>query len=59
MSKRVAVIDEWSATKPGDRATVVAKFETVKEASEYIGHLPNVDDVETGRYGIDAPEDLA
>lgn len=56
MNKRVLVVDEWSATQPGERAAVIGKFSTPEEASTFIGTLPNVEDVEAGRYGIDAPE---
>lgn len=50
----VYVVDEWSGPNPGDHLTVVAKFNTVSEAEQFIGELPNVDEVEDGRYGIDA-----
>lgn len=52
----VAVIDEESASKPGEQFTILARFATIKEAEEWIGSQPDKDKVARGGYGIDAPE---
>lgn len=53
----VAVVDEESASRPGDRVKVIARFATVQEAEEYVGSLPDRAKVERGGYGIDDDKD--
>ena len=52
---RFTVVDLDSASKPGEIYTVVTRFDTLAEAEAYVAHLPNTEDVERGRYGIDGP----
>lgn len=47
----VALVDEQAEGGP----TVIARFETLAEAEQYVETLPGV---ELGRYGIDAPEEM-
>jgi delta-aminolevulinic acid dehydratase/porphobilinogen synthase len=56
--KRVAVVDNESATKPGGHCTVLKRFGTVKEAETWIAALPDAAKVARGGYGIDAPEEM-
>lgn len=48
------VIDMDSASEPGDKFTVVGRFESEQEASEWIGRQDPAK-VERGGFGIDAP----
>lgn len=52
-----AIVDLDSASKPGDRYVVVARRDTLAEAERYVAELPNVADVERGRYAIDGPSE--
>lgn len=54
----VAVIDEESASKPGERLTVLKRFATIREAETWIGEQPDKAKVQRGGYGIDAPETM-
>jgi hypothetical protein len=60
MRKQVTITDEESATKPGDRLRVVARFNTVKEAEDWIAEREKIDPdkVHRGGYGINAPEKM-
>ncbi len=58
MRLRVSVIDEESASKPGERYVVLERFATVREAEEWIGDHPDQERVLRGGFGIDAPEGM-
>lgn len=47
----VAVVDERAEGGP----KVIKRFDTIAQAEAYVGKLP---EVESGRYGIDAPEEM-
>lgn len=49
--KNVHVVDEELA-----EPAIIASFDTVAQAEDYIAELPDLDKVERGGYGIDAPE---
>ena len=54
MSKRKWTVVDGHNLKPGDKIPVLGRFHTEAEAVEFVGTLP---DHETGRYGIDGPEE--
>lgn len=54
----VTVIDMDSAHKVGDEFTVLARFQTLWEAEQFIDQYPDQDKVERGGLGLDAPEAL-
>lgn len=59
-TKAFIVVDEdiIAATPAGQTympQALVAQFDTLAEAETHIGSLPNIEDVNRGRYGIDGP----
>lgn len=49
--KKVAVLDEGTGK-------ILERFYTIAEAEDYIAKLPDKEKVESGGYGIDAPEEM-
>jgi hypothetical protein len=58
MKKPVTVVDNESATKPGQRVKVLRRFRTIHEAELWIDTRKDRDKIERGGYGIDAPEEM-
>lgn len=54
-SDKWAVVDEESATKVGEVATVLGRFDSLEEAEAYIADHPDQEKVERGGFGIDSP----
>ena len=55
IAKPVCVVDQ-----AGDRPTVIKRFETIRQAEQFIETLEITmpEDVHAGRFGIDAPETM-